>query len=435
MNAYPSRAQKAIRHYMLLSGFSVAVLLFGAGVWAATSKLSGAVIGVGTVAVEGNVKHIQHREGGIVSDIDVRDGTPVVAGQRLIRLDDTVPRTNLAMISKQIGQLAALSMRLTAERDNAADLAVPAVIETTLDPAESVVNVQSERALFFARKGVLEGQKAQQQKRIAQLQQEADGLTLQRAARTEELHLVEQELTGVSSLHEKGLVPFSRLAELLRRQAQLSGDNGQLAADLARTETRRAETELQILQIDQDRRSEILTELRDVEHKIAELIQQQVAAKDQLRRIDILAPQDGIVHELTVHTLGGVVAPGETIMQIVPVSESLVVDARIHLADIDQIHIGQQVVLRFSAFNQRMTPEVSGTITTIAANLSSNPQTGEAWYSVRINIPKPELDRLGPLSLQVGMPVETFIQTGERTAFSYLLKPLVDQIKRAMREE
>jgi len=267
------------------------------------------------------------------------------------------------------------------------------------------------------------------------LQQEADGLTARRSAKDDELRLIEQEIAGISTLHEKGLMPFSRLAELQRMRAQLSGERGQLTAEIARAATRRTETELQILQLDQDRRSEVLTELRDVDNKLAELTEQQVAAQDQLKRVDLLAPQDGIVHEVAVHTVGGVISPGETVMQIVPVNDSLVVDARVQPADIDQLHLGQKAVLRFSAFNQRTTPEIAGEVRTIAANLSTNPQTGEAWYTARIQIRKPELDRLGSLALHAGMPVEAFIQTGERTALSYLIKPLADQIARAMREE
>lgn len=435
MTAETSKASRAIRRYMLISGVSIAVLLVGAGGWAATSKLSGAVVGMGTVVVEGNVKRIQHREGGIVGEIRVRDGSQVKAGELLVRLDDTLTRANLAMVSKQIDQLVARSMRLTAERDNAAQVLVPEELKKRLDQPEIADYVQSERALFVARRETIDGQKAQLQQRIGQLLQEADGLTARRSAKDDELRLIEQEVAGISTLHDKGLMPFSRLAELQRLRAQLSGERGQFTAEIARAATRRTETELQILQLDQDRRSEVLTELRDVDNKLAELTEQQIAAKDQLKRVDLLAPQDGIVHELTVHTVGGVVAPGDTIMQIVPVNDSLVVEAKVQPADIDQLHIGQSVVLRFSAFNQRTTPEIAGTITTIAANLSSNPQTGETWYSARIKIPKGELGRLGDLALHAGMPVETFIQTGERTALSYLVKPFSDQIHRAMREE
>lgn len=435
MRGETSKASRAIRRYMLISGASIAVLLIGAGGWAATIKLSGAVVSMGTVVVEGSVKRIQHREGGIVGEIRVRDGSQVKAGELLIRLDDTITRANLAMVSKQIDQLATRSMRLSAERNNAAEVIIPEELKARLDQPEIADYVRSESALFVARRDTIEGQKAQLHKRIGQLQQEADGLTARRSAKDDELHLIEQEVAGISALHDKGLMPFSRLAELQRMRAQLSGERGQLTAEIARAATRRTETELQILQVDQDRLAEVLTELRDVDNKLAELIEQQVAAQDQLKRVALLAPQDGIVHELAVHTVGGVIAPGETIMQVVPVNDNLIVEAKVQPVDIDQLHIGQNVVLRFSAFNQRTTPEISGAISTIAANLSSNPQTGEVWYSSRIKIPKSELDHLGELRLHAGMPVEVFIQTGERTPLSYLVKPLADQIKRAMRED
>jgi HlyD family secretion protein len=234
-----------------------------------------------------------------------------------------------------------------------------------------------------------------------------------------------------------GLAVFSlsRQGGRHRRDTQLSGERGQLTAEIARTATRTTETELQSLQLDQDRRSEVLMELRDVDNKLAELTEQRVTAEDQLKRVDLLSPQNGIVHELAVHTIGGVIAPGETVMQVVPVNDSLVVETKIQPADIDQLHLRQKAILRFSAFNQRTTPEIVGEVQTIAANLSTNAQTGEAWYTARIRISAAELRKLGKLALQAGMPVEAFIQTGDRTVLSYLIKPLTDQIARAMRED
>ncbi len=231
------------------------------------------------------------------------------------------------------------------------------------------------------------------------------------------------------------MIQFNRLAELERLRAQLDGERGQLIAEIARAATRITETELQILQLDQDRLAEVLTELRDVDNKLAELLEQRVTAEDQLKRIDLRSPQDGIVHELAVHTIGGVIAAGETVMQIVPVNERLVVEAKIQPTDIDQIHVGQTAVLRFSAFNQRTTPEVTGHVKTVAADLVSNPQTGESWYSSRLQIEPDELTKLGDLNLLAGMPVEAYIKTGDRTALSYLIKPLTDQIAKAMRED
>jgi HlyD family secretion protein len=420
---------------MLIASVSVATLIFGVGGWAATSNLSGAVVGAGTVVVEGNVKRIQHRDGGIVGEIRVRDGQQVKAGELLIRLDDTLTRANLAVIVKQIDQLQARAMRLTAERDEAAEPAASEELRGKLGNPEVAAYVAAEKALFHARKRTIDGQKAQLSQRVHQLAQEADGLGARRDAKDDELRLIGEELAGIASLHAQGLMPFSRLAELQRMKAQLSGERGQLTAEIARTATRTTETELQSLQLDQDRRSEVLMELRDVDNKLAELTEQRVTAEDQLKRVDLLSPQNGIVHELAVHTIGGVIAPGETVMQVVPVNDSLVVETKIQPADIDQLHLRQKAILRFSAFNQRTTPEIVGEVQTIAANLSTNAQTGEAWYTARIRISAAELRKLGKLALQAGMPVEAFIQTGDRTVLSYLIKPLTDQIARAMRED
>ncbi|KQN88364.1 hypothetical protein ASF03_00015 [Rhizobium sp. Leaf68] len=405
------------------------------GGWAATAMLSGAVVGMGTVVVDGSVKRIQHREGGIVGEILVRNGSRVEAGDVLIKLDDTITRANLAIITKQLDQLTARRFRLIAERDNLQEVATSSAQSSVFEGAPSPEYVAAEQALFMSRRDTLNSQKAQLRQRIDQIGQETTGLTVRLKAKEEELSWIGQELIRVRNLSDQQLIQFNRLAELERLRAQLDGERGQLIAEVARTETRVTETELQILQLDQDRRTEVVTELRDVDNKLAELAEQRVSADDQLKRINILAPQSGVVHELAVHTIGGVISPGETIMQIVPVNDALVVEARIQPADIDQLHIGQRATLRFSAFNQRTTPEIFGEIKTVAADLILNQQTGESWYTARISIPADELARLGALPLLAGMPVEAFVQTGERTALSYLLKPLADQINRAMREE
>ncbi|MFK0207725.1 HlyD family type I secretion periplasmic adaptor subunit [Agrobacterium sp. NPDC090283] len=431
----PSAASHSIRLYTIAGAGTVALMVLGVGGWAVTANLSGAVVGAGTVVVDGNVKRIQHREGGIVGDIRVRNGTVVKAGDLLIRLDDTVTRASLAMVTKQIDQLNARRMRLLAERENAAVVTAPAILFGEKVEADSVEYIKAEMALFVARKQTLDGQKAQLRQRIDQIHQENEGLIVRKNAKEEELSWIGQELVRVRSLADQQLIQFNRLAELERLRAQLDGERGQLMAEIARAATRVTETELQILQLDQDRLAEVLTELRDVDNKLAELTEQKITAEDQLKRIDVRSPQDGIVHELAVHTIGGVVGAGETIMQIVPVHDRLVVEARIQPADIDQMHIGQQAVLRFSAFNQRTTPEIAGQVKTVAADLARNPQTGESWYTVRVQIEPEEVSKLGNLNLLAGMPVEAYIKTSERTALSYLVKPLADQINRAMRED
>lgn len=430
-----SAASRSIRLYTIAGLGTLALMVLGVGGWAVTANLSGAVVGAGTVVVDGNVKRIQHREGGIVGGIRVRNGATVKAGELLIRLDDTVTQANLAMVTKQIDQLNARRMRLSAERENATVMAAPLISPEQTTDIDSAEYIKAELALFVARKQTLDGQKAQLRQRIDQIRQENEGLIVRKNAKEEELSWIGQELFRVRSLASQQLVQFNRLAELERLRAQLDGERGQLMAEIARAATRVSETELQILQLDQDRLAEVLTELRDVDNKLAELTEQKVTAEDQLKRVDIRSPQDGIVHELAVHTIGGVIGAGETIMQIVPINDRLVVEARIQPADVDQMHVGQQAVLRFSAFNQRTTPEIAGQVKTVAADLVHNPQTGESWYTARIQIEPDEMSKLGNLSLLAGMPVEAYIKTSERTALSYLIKPFADQINRAMRED
>lgn len=431
----PSPASRSIRLYTIAGVSTLVVMVFGVGGWAATANLSGAVIGTGTVVVDGNVKSIQHREGGIVGEIRVRNGAMVKEGDLLIRLDDTVTRANLSIVAKQMGQLSGRRMRLVAERDDAETLPARAGSPGEIDAVVIAEYIEAETALFAARKRTIDGQKAQLAQRIDQIRQENEGLVVRKKAKEEELSWIGQELVRVRSLNEQQLIQFNRLAELERLRAQLDGERGQLIAEIARAATRVTETELQILQLYQDRLAEVLTELRDVDNKLAELAEQKVTAEDQLKRIDIRSPQEGIVHELTVHTIGGVITAGETVMQIVPVNDRLVVETKIQPADIDQMHVGQEATLRFSAFNQRTTPEVTGHVKTIAADLVNNPQTGENWYTARIQIEPEELAKLGNLSLLAGMPVEAYIKTSDRTALSYLVKPLTDQVSKAMREE
>lgn len=433
--ATDSRSSRTIRRHLAAALLLVAILVFGLLGWAMHARLAGAVVAGGVVVVEGNVKRVQHREGGIVGEIYVKDGTPVEAGDLLVRLDDTLTKANLAIVEKQIHELLARHVRLVAERDGTEDMDTPDELEDRDDELDVQELLLAERALFAARKQMLEGQKKQLRERIEQIGQEISGLAVRRSGKDDELKWIEQELEGIEFLYEKALVPFPRVAALRRQKAQLTGERGQLTAEIARAETRITETNLQILQLDQDRLTEVLGELRDVTARLAELAERRVAALDQLTRSDIRAPQPGIVHELGVHTIGGVIGPGETLMLIVPSQDSLIVQAQLNPADIDQVHIGQPVVLRFSAFNQRTTPEIIGTVKNVAADRTLDPETGLAWYTARVEIPTVEFAKLGQLALVPGMPVETFIQTGERTALSYLLKPLSDQLNRAFREE
>jgi HlyD family secretion protein len=427
-------AARSIRRHLLVGIAAVAVLIGGFGAWAGTTPIAGAVVGIGTIVVEGNIKRVQHLGGGIIGAINVADGDSVAAGALLIQLDDTVTRASLTIVEAQIDQLVSRRMRLVAERDGAESLTIPSGLAARLELTEVAQLVSAEEALFSARAETLASQKQQLRERILQIGQETEGLVARLDAKRDELALIDQELVGIEDLFEKGLIPFSQVAALRRMKAQLAGEQGQLISEIARAAGRVTETELQILQLDQDRSTEVLSELSELDGTLAELTEQRVAALDELTRVDIRAPQDGFVHELMVHTIGGVVAPGETIMSIVPENNVLLIDARIRPEDIDQVQAGQPALLRLSAFNQGITPELQGHVQTVAADISQDTATGQTWYTVRIALPDDAMESLSGLILLPGMPVEAFIETEMRTVMSYLLKPFTDQLERAFRE-
>jgi HlyD family secretion protein len=427
-------AHRSIRWH-LIAGVSALALLAGAiGGWAATTQLSSAVIAPGTLVVESNVKKVQHLTGGIVGELHVHDGDRVKGGDLLIRLDDTQMRANLEIITKSLDELGARQVRFEAERDDAEAVVFPEDLLLRKDEPALARVITGEKRLFELRRNARDGQKAQLRERIGQLREEIEGLSGQADAKHREIELITKELEGTRTLWRQKLIPFSRLVELERGAARLEGERGQLIATIAQTKGKISETELQILQIDQDLRTEVGKELAEIRAKTTELAERKVAAQDLLKRVDINAPQTGKVHQLAIHTIGGVVTPGETLMLIVPEGDALKIEAHISPNDIDQIRQDQKVVLRFSSFNQRSTPEVVGSVNVISADVSQDQKTGAAYYTVRIDLPVQEIARLHGLKLVPGMPVESFIQTGERTALSYFVKPLTDQFARTFRE-
>jgi HlyD family secretion protein len=428
-----NRKLGTIRAHLVTGVAAVALLALGVGGWAATTELAGAVVAPGTVVVDSNVKKVQHPIGGIIKELLVQNGDAVKAGQVIVRLDDTQARANLAIHSKRLDELMARQAREEAERDGAEGIVFPDELMKRTDDPDATRLMAAQERLFNIRRKAREGQKAQLEKRIAQLRQEVTGLEAQQAAKANEIEWIRKELDGVTSLWQKNLVQFTRVVVLQRDLAKAEGDRGQVIASMAESKNKIAETELQIIQIDQDLRAEVGKELATIRAEIAETTEQKIAAEDVFSRIEVRAPQDGTVHEMAVHTVGGVVAAGESMMLIVPAGDMLDVEAKIPPEGIDQVHVGQVAVLRFSAFNQRTTPEIDGTVTIVSADLVQNERTGERYYSARIAIPQQRLQDLG-LTLVPGMPVETFIRTDARTVVSYLMKPLNDQIMKAFRE-
>lgn len=420
----------------ILSGAVVAGLLaFGVGGWAATAELAGAVIAPGLLVVESDVKKVQHPTGGVVGELRVRDGYRVKAGDVLVRLDDTQTRAALGIVTKALDELAARRARNEAERDDAGTIQFPAELLARTDDPDVAKLVHGEERLFEARRSARFGKARQLRERIGQLLEQVQGLADQLTAKRKEIELIGQELKGVRELWQKNLIQMGRVTALERDAARLEGERGALVSTIAQTRGRVTETELQIDQIDQDLKSEVSRDLAEMRAKMSELGEKKIGIVDQLKRVEIRAPQDGVVHQSTIHTVGGVISNGEAIMLIVPEADVLALEARIAPQDIDQVRLGQRAILRFTAFNRRTTPEINGEVSRISADVSQEQRTGAAFYTIRVKIPESELERLKGLRLVPGMPVESFIQTGERTVLSYLLKPLSDQFTKAWREK
>ena len=430
-----SPARRSMRRHLVAAAVVVFVLVVGVGGWGATAVISGAVVASGSLVVDTNVKKVQHPTGGIVGELRVRDGDRVHAGDIVVRLDETVTRANLAIVSKGLDELRARKARLESERDGWDTIVFPAQLVAGASDPDLAAAMDSERKLFNLRKTARKGQKAQLQERITQLGEEITGLTAQQNSKAKEITLVERELAGVRDLWNKNLVQLNRLTALEREATRLDGERGQLVATAAQAKGKVAETALQILQIDQDLASEVAKELRDVDGKIGEFVERKITAEDQLKRIDIRAPQDGTVFQLAFHTVGGVITAGDPIMLIVPEADNLSVEVKVNPQDIDQLQLNQKAILRFSAFNARTTPEIEGIVTRISADTSTDQRTGQTYYTLRISMPAEQIERLGNVKLLPGMPVEAFVQTGERTMLSYLMKPLHDQVMRAFREK
>ena len=431
--------RRAIRKLNLI-GLALTVLLIGGvGGWATNAELAGAVIAPGTIVVESSVKKVQHPTGGVVGEILVKEGDAVDAGQLVLRLDDTVTRSTLGAVRSQLDEFMAREARLLAERDDAEKVVFPAQLTTRRNDISVAAAVAGEEKLFESRKTARPGQRAQLRERIAQLNEEVRGLSAQVAAKESELDLIGKELAGVAELYQKKLVSISRYTQLERDQTRLQGERGQLIADIARARGKISETELQIIQLDQDFRTEVLKDLREAQGKIAELKERVTGAEDQLKRVDLRAPQAGTVHQLAVHTVGGVITNGETIMQIVPRADELVVESKVAPYDIDQVAVGATAAVRIMAGNQRTTPVISGRVARVSADIAREQQQNSAqpsqpYYTVRITLPADEIARLKDIHLVPGMPAEAFIQTHERTPLQYLLKPLQEQIARTFRE-
>ena len=439
LNAPP--VEPSLRPLLTAVLATVTLLFVGVGGWAATATLSGAVIAPGTVVVETSVKKVQHPNGGIVGAILVKEGDKVMAGDPLVRLDDTLTRANLQIINQQLDELQMRGARLELELslgpvlDQLKEFEFPASLAGRAGDTYVQSLFATEKIAYEARRATCGSQNSQFDERIAQLDEEVMGLTDQIEANVKEVGFIAQEIEGLVQLEAKQLVTLAKMVERRRLAARLAGEQSQLRASAAQAKGKIAEIKLQKLSHFQQQRTDIVNERREVQVKQVELQERQITAQDQLKRTQLRSPQTGVVHQLAIHTVGGVIEPGEPVMLIVPDNDDLSIEVEIRPSDIDQVFVGQKSTLRFTGLSHGTTPEISGTITRVGADVTRRAPSGQNYFVARVSVDVGEIDKLNRSRLVPGMPVEVYMQTSERTPLAYLLKPFSNQVDRAFRED
>jgi HlyD family secretion protein/epimerase transport system membrane fusion protein len=413
----------------------IAVAFGGAGSWGATVPLASAVVAAGQVTVDTNRKQISHLEGGVVADLRVRNGDTVEPGDVLMRLDETRATAQLAILASAYREELARQARLIAERDGRVRIAWPPELnDSGLNPDIAALRA-SQSAIFDSRRDTLLGEAAILNERVDQLGQEIEGMAAQRAATDKQITFIAEELGPLRDLFSRGHTTKQRLLALEREAARLSGQRGQLTADIARARKAVGETKLEILQNEKAFRAEVVSRLREVQAKLIDLRERRIAAADVLQRLDVRAPVSGKVVNMTVHSTDAVIKAGSPVLEIVPSGDELLVEVRVRTQDVDNVAIGQSADIRFLAFKQRTTPVLSGQVAYVSADALSGRDNAEAFYLARIRVPDAELARLGGQKLQPGMPAEAMILTGKRTALDYMIQPIRESMNRAWREE
>ncbi|PID37427.1 MAG: secretion protein HlyD, partial [Rhodobacterales bacterium] len=418
----------------VILGLGGLIALFGGLVfWASVTEISGAVIAQGVVEVAGKPKSVQHLDGGVVEDILVSDGQKVAQGEELVRLDDTLLRANLVIYRTRLSEAMATRDRLIAEQTGQ-DAITFADADGMISAVDYDLHRSGQREIFQARRELELGRQEQLAEKILQFRHQIVGVEALIHAKQQQLVLLEPEIEAATTLVASGLARAPQLSALKRNQADLLGQIAEHQSELARIRNSIRDTELEILQGQREAKEEVVTELRDVIASIQELRQQILSTERQLDRISIRAPSAGRIHELQVTTLGGVIAPGATILQIIPTDQGVTFQTRVDPASVDQVHIGQPAKLRFPAFNARTTPELSGTVADISPSSVLDEITGLHYFRVTLAVSPEELTRLEGRDLVPGMPVEAYVQTGDRTVLSYLIKPFQEQLMQAFRE-
>tara|TARA_R110002051_G_scaffold99444_1_gene169892 strand:+ start:4045 stop:5352 length:1308 start_codon:yes stop_codon:yes gene_type:complete len=419
----------------LAIGFAALVILVGVfGFWSINARIAGAVIASGVIQLENNRQVVQHPQGGVVGEILAKDGDTVTAGNVVMRLDDTLLRSELAIVEGQLLEIGARKARLEAERDGMESMQVSDdLIVAALQSDEAQNMIDGQQRLFEARLESLLRESDQIAEQIAQGQNQVDGTTAQLAAFKTQESLVQKELQDSQTLLEKGLTQATRVSVLQREQARLLGEIGSLTATIAQLRGQIAALDIQQLKLTTARREEANTILSDLQYREIELTERRLSLHETLSRMEIRSPVSGVIYGSKIFALQAVVSPADPIMYVIPQDQPLVISARINAIDIDQVYVGQDAALRFSAFEQRHTPEIAGQVARISADVFTDETTGQSFYQAELFPNDGELVKLGEQKLLPGMPVDTFIRTAERSPLSYLAKPLTDYFVKAFR--
>jgi HlyD family secretion protein len=425
---------RSIRNTLIFGFVSLFVMLGAFAAWSALADLNGAVVAPATIVAETYSKKVQHREGGNIERILVKDGDEVKEGQDMIQLDPTETKAELTIIQSQLDEVLVRKLRLAAQRDGQTEITLPDNLKSrAAEPALADI-IAGQQRLLASTFDTAQSKKNQLLEQIGQINDQIKGIDAQMVAAKSQGDLVATETESLRKLQQQGLVPESRINTNERESARLAGELGQLTASKASAQTKIGEIKLQTIQIDEEVRNQALTDLRDTDSKIAELEGRQVAAMSRLSRMVIKAPITGTIYQMSVHTEGGVVAPGETLMMVLPANDDLVLQAQVTPNDINHVHEGQPAHIRFNGFSSRLVPEINATVTQVAADTTRTDNQTPPFYAIRLTISAKELEKLGDNKLKPGMSAEAFIQTEARSPFSYLVKPLTDMLAHAMRE-
>ncbi len=414
-------------------GLLMFFLVFGVfGIWASVAPIEGAAHAPGSVTVRSNRQLVQHLEGGIVKEIIARNGDIVRAGDALLILDETQPLAQLEIANLQYLAMRAMEARLIAERDGLEQINFPTDLSAVAQNAQSEISSQTQ--VFLTRKAALDGSVEVLEQRIGQLQSRLGGLRALQQSKQDLADSFAEELRDVESLLVEGFADKNRVRELERNAAQLRGEAAELTASISSTEIEIGETRLQILQQEREFQNEVANQLAEVQTGLKDATERVTALRSIVQRTTITAPVDGIVNGMQIHTVGGVVPPGQPLADIVPQNEELIVEARISPMDIDRVAIGQEAMVRFSSFASSV-PNIFGNVINVSADALTDPNTGMAYYSARVEVTPEGLRDLGNLTLIPGMPADVFISTGSRTLLQYMMKPISSAMARSFIED